>query len=106
MASGLVVIAYDYAAAKMHIRHDQTGVLVPYGDSKAFIDSAAGLARDPLSLSKIRRQAREYVTSIEWRYVVERFEVLLTSARNQNDESPHFFDNMPRLGQIAAGGRV
>ena len=106
MASGLVVIAYDYAAAKMHIRHDETGVLVPYGDSTAFVDSAASLVRAPLSLGKIRRQAREYVISIEWRYVVERFEMLLTSARNQKEEGPRFFDNVPRFGQIAAGGRI
>ena len=38
MASGLVVVAYDYAAAKLHIRHRETGVLVPYGNSKAFVD--------------------------------------------------------------------
>jgi glycosyltransferase involved in cell wall biosynthesis len=106
MASGLVVIAYDYAAAKMHIRHGETGVLVPYGDSTAFVDSAAKLVRDPSSLDKIRRQAREYVTSIEWRYVVEQFEMLLTSARDTKDEGSHFFDNMPRFGQIAAGRRI
>ena len=29
MASGLAVVAYDYAAAKMHITHNKTGVLVP-----------------------------------------------------------------------------
>jgi glycosyltransferase involved in cell wall biosynthesis len=106
MASGLVVIAYDYAAAKMHIRHGETGVLVPYGDSTAFVDSATRLVRDPSSLDKIRRQAREYVTSIEWRHVVEQFEMLLTGARDTKDEGPHFFDNMPRFGQIAAGRRI
>jgi glycosyltransferase involved in cell wall biosynthesis len=47
MASGLGVIAYNYAAAKMHIRHGETGVLVPYGDSKAFVDSAAMLLGEP-----------------------------------------------------------
>jgi glycosyltransferase involved in cell wall biosynthesis len=29
MASGLVVVAYNYAAAHMHITHGETGVLVP-----------------------------------------------------------------------------
>jgi glycosyltransferase involved in cell wall biosynthesis len=106
MASGLVVIAYDYAAARMHIRHDETGVLLPYGDSTAFVGSAARLASDRLSLAKMRRQAREYVSSIEWRYVVERFEMLLTGACYPNEESPHSLDNMPRFDQIATGGRI
>ena len=106
MASGLAVIAYDYAAAKMHIRHDETGVLVPYGNSEAFVGSAARLVSDRLSLGRIRRQAREYISSIEWRYVVERFEMLLNSALYPNEESPQVLDNMPRFGQIATGGRV
>ena len=47
MASGLAVVAYDYAAAKMHITHNKTGVLVPYGDAQAFIQAAATIARAP-----------------------------------------------------------
>ena len=77
MASGLLVIAYDYAAAKIHITHGETGLLVPYGDSKAFIDTAAGLAQCRHPLHQIRRRAREYVTSIDWPHVVERFDSLL-----------------------------
>ncbi len=53
MASGLVVMAYDYAAAKIHITHGETGVLVPYGDSTAFVESAVELVREPQSLQKI-----------------------------------------------------
>jgi glycosyltransferase involved in cell wall biosynthesis len=77
MASGLVVIAYDYAAAKIHIRHEETGLLVPYGDSKAFIDTAARLVEERPPLHQIRRRAREYVTSIDWPRVVESFDSLL-----------------------------
>ncbi len=40
MASGLVVVAYNYAAAHMHMTHGETGVLVPYGEPQAFIDAA------------------------------------------------------------------
>ena len=84
MASGLVVVAYNYAAAKMHIRHGKTGVLVPYGESKAFVDSAAKLAREPQALYTIRRQAREYVAALSWQCVVERFARLLTDALGQS----------------------
>jgi glycosyltransferase involved in cell wall biosynthesis len=84
MASGLVVVAYNYAAAKIHISHGQTGVLVPYGDSQAFVSSAAGLVHERQHLQRIRRQARDYATSIEWQRVVERFEALLTGACRQS----------------------
>src|SRR5919201_2990668 len=47
MASGLGVVAYNYAAAYMHMTHGETGVLVPYGKPQAFIDAAVKLAREP-----------------------------------------------------------
>jgi glycosyltransferase involved in cell wall biosynthesis len=78
MASGLVVVAYDYAAAGMHITHGETGVLVPYGEPEAFVTTATALAREPQSLPRIRRQAREYVATLGWQRVVQQFEMLLT----------------------------
>jgi len=83
MASGLVVIAYDYAGAKLHITHGETGVLVRFGDLKAFVESACSLVRDPQAVRRIRRQAREYITCLSWARVVERFEALLISAGAQ-----------------------
>ncbi len=77
MASGLVVVAYDYAAAHMHITHGATGVLVPYGEPEAFMSAAAELARDPRSLSSMRHQARESVATLGWQCVVRQFETLL-----------------------------
>ena len=79
MASGLVVVAYDYAAARMHIANGETGVLVAPGESGAFVDAAAHLAHAPQSLRKMRRQARAYACAIDWPHVVERFEMLLTA---------------------------
>ena len=85
MASGLMVVAYDYAAARMHITHGETGVLVPYGDSQAFVRAAAKLAREPQSLAKMRKQACMHATSLDWQRVVDRFAALLTGALNQHD---------------------
>jgi len=83
MASGLAVIAYNYAAAKMHISHGQTGILAPYGDARAFVDAALHLIHAAQSIPVIRRRAREYVMSIDWAHVVERFEAMLTNCGNQ-----------------------
>lgn len=88
MASGLAVIAYDYAAAKMHITHGETGVLVPYRDAKGFVEAAARLVREPRSLHQVRRHARASVATIDWQHVVARFEMLLTEALGQSPAAP------------------
>ena len=80
MASGLVVVAFDYAAARMHVIDGESGLLVPYGDSRAFVNAAAKLARESYSLIQMRRQARTHATSLDWHWVVERFAALLTRA--------------------------
>lgn len=84
MASGLAVVAYDYAAARMHITNGETGVRVPYGQSSAFVDAAAKLAGAPQSLAKIRRQARQHATTLDWRCVVDRFAGILMSSLDQD----------------------
>ena len=94
MSSGLAVIAYDYAAARLHIAHNESGVLVPYGQSGAFIDAAAELAREPRDLVKMRRQARQYASSLDWQWVVNRFATLLTGA---------IYDDPSASGDVTAG---
>lgn len=80
MASGLAVIAYNYAGARLHITSGETGVLVRFGDANAFVDSACNLFREPHAVKRIRRQARQYVTHLDWPRVVEKFEALLLNA--------------------------
>lgn len=81
MASGLAVVAYDYAAAKVHIRHGENGVLIPYGNGASFVDGAVRLIRERQYLELIRRRARQHILAYDWPRVVERFESLLVSAR-------------------------
>jgi glutamate-1-semialdehyde 2,1-aminomutase len=81
MASGLAVVAYDYAAAAMHVRHGETGVLVRRGAAAAFVEGAAALARSPRSIEGMRRQARLHATSVDWHRVVRQFETLLNERR-------------------------
>ena len=112
MASGLAVVAYDYAAAKLHIRHRETGMLVPYGDSQAFADTAASLVWDSLAIARMRQHAREYVESIKWSNVVDKFESLLAGAAEQPTDEPESRYTPPnsvvtsRGFAIAARGRV
>lgn len=77
MASGLLVLAYDYAAAHIHIAHGESGVLVSRGDSRAFVEAAALLARQPARLAEMGRRARAHAAAIDWPSVVKPFEALL-----------------------------
>ncbi|MGH8581465.1 MAG: glycosyltransferase family 4 protein [Gammaproteobacteria bacterium] len=82
MASGLAVVAYDYAAAHTHITHGETGMLAPYGQPKDYVAAAVELARAPQTLPRMRHQAREYAATLGWPRVVQQFEALLTAALN------------------------
>ncbi len=83
MASGLALVAYDYAAARMHVTHGETGVLIPYGQAAAFVAGAVELARSPLRLARIRRRAPASLASVAWPRVIDRFEAVLTDALGQ-----------------------
>jgi glycosyltransferase involved in cell wall biosynthesis len=80
MASGLGLVAYDYAAAHQHVTHTESGLLAPYGHRLAFIANAVRLACSPALLERIRRAARDAVMPVGWPQVVERFEALLMEA--------------------------
>src|SRR5207245_1349877 len=82
----LAVVAYDYAAARMHVTHGETGVLIPYGQASAFVEGAVGLARSPLLLARVRRRAPASLALVAWARVVERFEAILTDALEQRRE--------------------
>jgi glycosyltransferase involved in cell wall biosynthesis len=89
MASGLAVVAFDYAAAAEHIRHDGNGVLAPYGDTDTLARLAADLAADPLRIRRLGLAARASAESLEWARVIESFEsMLLRVARSDPQVGP------------------
>jgi glycosyltransferase involved in cell wall biosynthesis len=77
MASGLPVVAYDYAAAGQLLRQGESGLLVPPGDAGAFIDAVTALAADPARRRALGAQARATAITLGWDDVVARFEALL-----------------------------
>ncbi|PWT72674.1 MAG: glycoside hydrolase [Proteobacteria bacterium] len=70
LASGLAVVAYDYAAAREHIQHGETGLLASYGDSAGFVRAAVAAASDGALRSRLRINARVTAQSIDWAEVV------------------------------------
>jgi glycosyltransferase involved in cell wall biosynthesis len=66
MASGLAVLAYDYAAARQYLRHETSALLAPLDDAAAFARMAAQLARDPALAPRLRSAARSAAETASW----------------------------------------
>lgn len=77
MASGLAVVAYDYAAARQHIAHGRAGLLAPLHDHAAFIGHALALARDAAQVRTLGRGARSAAEPLGWERVTADFEAAL-----------------------------
>ncbi|MDX2111545.1 MAG: glycosyltransferase family 1 protein [Verrucomicrobiota bacterium] len=83
MASGLLVLAYDYAAPKQYIANGKNGVLVPFGDGGAYTHAARLLARDTSDWGRLRTAARQTAYDIGWANAVlgleKRYEQLVAT---------------------------
>jgi glycosyltransferase involved in cell wall biosynthesis len=77
MASGLGVVAYDYAAAREVIRHEQSGLLAPFGDARAFVAQAERMAREPQLARELGLAARKVAGQVTWERIVADFEAVL-----------------------------
>ena len=80
MASGLAVVAFDYAAAAALIRHGENGLLARFGDAEAFCALAAGLVADPAAIAALGAQARQAAAAHDWTRVVRQLESVLEVA--------------------------
>lgn len=74
MASGLAVVAYDYAAAREYIKHQQSGILVTSGNASEFCQSAAALACNPNLIAALKQGAVNATAHVGWHQVFDEFE--------------------------------
>jgi glycosyltransferase involved in cell wall biosynthesis len=79
MASGLAVVAYNYAAAAAHIKHCQNGFLAAYGDAEEFSRFAAEAVTHMRALRRLRAAARITAYSLDWDPIVADLEALFVS---------------------------
>jgi glycosyltransferase involved in cell wall biosynthesis len=89
MASGLAVVAYDYAAAEAHIQQDENGVKATLGDKAAFIREASALACEPARIRRLGQAAVQTTAQLSWQSIYDRFETLLVNLVQQSREH-HF----------------
>jgi glycosyltransferase involved in cell wall biosynthesis len=87
MASGLGVVAFDYAAAHMHITTNENGLLARTGDAQEFTDSTRQLIQNELLLKRFRTNAAKYALQYSWSAIVEQFESILFSHTNKNEQA-------------------
>jgi len=77
MASGLAVVAYDYAAARDHLRHGENGLLAPLDDAREFVRQAERLATNPVDVARFGLAGRDTAERVDWEDVHDRFENIL-----------------------------
>ena len=82
MASGLPVLAYNYAAAGTLIRSGHNGVLARFGDTLDFVDRAARLVQDRARLREMGLRARETACAMGWDRIVEQIESVFAATIN------------------------
>ncbi|MFP4351844.1 MAG: glycosyltransferase family 4 protein [Puniceicoccaceae bacterium] len=81
LASGLVVLTYDYAAGRQFIDSGENGCLVPFDDAGAFRAAAAELTAERARWPALREEARQTAEAHPWSRTIDRFEELLERAR-------------------------
>jgi glycosyltransferase involved in cell wall biosynthesis len=88
MASGLALLAFDYAAAAQLVRSGENGMLVAVGDSAAFVSAAAAMAADAAGRRQMGAAACLTAAALDWASVAARFEGVLDQVI-QRAAAPH-----------------
>jgi glycosyltransferase involved in cell wall biosynthesis len=79
MASGLAIVAYDYAAAHLHIDPGGNGLLAELNDPQDFLQQAKCLIQNDVLLKKLRLNAGRDALQHSWESIVGQFENILHS---------------------------
>jgi glycosyltransferase involved in cell wall biosynthesis len=83
MASRLAVVAFDYAAARMHVRHGVNGLLAPVGGAASFVAAAQELAADAGLRERLRTEAAATARALTWDRVVDDLEAVFRDVHEQ-----------------------
>ncbi len=91
MASGLPVVAYNYAAAAALLSNNRAGALVNKGDSLALARAVADIGRLPTALRVLGREARIVAQQHGWGRIVSEVEGHHRAALHElmQTEQPH-----------------
>ena len=88
MASGLAVVAFDYAAARRLIEDGVNGALVPFDDNAGFVARAAHVAADLANCRALGGQARTSVMALDWDSIAAQVEGVMASVMRTHTARP------------------
>ena len=91
MASGLAVVAFPQAAAAIHIRDGDNGMLAPSLEDEAFIHAACELLNQ--NVANMRQSARLQAESASWESIGEYFSSLIQSELAGSGSALHCADS-------------
>ncbi len=80
LASGLVVLAYDYAATREHVRDGVNGFAAKFGDRDAFVGAVRTLLARRAEWPTVRVAARTTAEGITWDAIFDAFELEMRTA--------------------------
>jgi len=98
MASGLAVVAYDYAAAARFVIHGENGFKAPKGDATEFVSRALTALEVRVS-HPLRIAARELAQTQGWDAVVSEFEKRLEEISEKSPAQVNPKIRAPQLGK-------
>ena len=90
MASGLAVVAFNYAAAGRLIRHGENGALVAYEDNAEFVTTAVRTASDLANCRVLGARARTSVMALDWDSIAAQVEGVMASVMRRFEPAPGY----------------
>ena len=90
MASGVATVAFDYGAAREHLRHGLHGAAIAAGDEHGFIGAACRIALEDDARREMGRRARAAVAPLRPASVAAEFDAILSRiAHDQETRHAH-----------------
>jgi glycosyltransferase involved in cell wall biosynthesis len=86
MASGLAVVTFDYAAARMYVEHDRNGLLADFNDEDQFVERAVQLAQRRDLVRCFGENARHAALGTNWEQVCDSFEQILCQHAQRRED--------------------
>ncbi|HJW45707.1 MAG TPA: glycosyltransferase family 1 protein [Lysobacter sp.] len=89
MASGVPTIAFDYGAAREHLRNGIHGAAIADGDDEGFVNAVVRIGTDDALRAAMSRAGRHAISSLRPEQVAADFDELLQDlARSRAESSP------------------
>jgi glycosyltransferase involved in cell wall biosynthesis len=86
MASGLAIVAFDYAAAREYLRHNESALLASYDNQPEFVKLAYALAGCRDTIESLRRSAQEIAKTCTWNNTISQLEHVYFSLLSSEGE--------------------